>query len=195
MVPQGKVLSPLLFVIFLNDFLKDEPCHYKFADDSAIMFQGINESDISEKLELSCRGIEKLCNKWRNGVNGSKAELISLNLEKNISVPILNHEVCAITRVTKSTGLLIDDKLSYNDQAERVYNKAKCRWDNASSVSGCKWSSAIPALVLLYKTIIVPQLLYASAIWFEKNRKTVLRVQNNCTRTIFRHSFSPTVST
>ena len=108
-VPQSSVLSPILFVIFLNDFLSGEPCHYKFADDSAIMIQGSNESDISKKLDLFCRGIEKWRNKWRMGVNGSKTDLIVLNLESNISVPILNNEECAITRVTKSLGLLIDD--------------------------------------------------------------------------------------
>ena len=159
------------------------------------MIQGINESDISEKLEVSSRGIKNWCNKWRLGVNGSKTELILSNFEKNISVSILNNEVCAITRITKSLGLLIDDKLSYIDHAERVCNKAKRSCDNASRVLGCKWSLAISALVLLYKTIIVPQLLYASAIWFGKNRNTVLRVQNYCIRTIFRHSFSPTTST
>ena len=129
------------------------------------------------------------------GVNGSKTELILLKLEKNISVPILNNEVCAITRVTKSLGLLIDDKLSYNDHAERVCNKAKRSWDIVSSVLGCEWSLTLSALVPLYKTIIIPQLLYASAKWFEKNRNYVLRIQNRCTRTIFRHSFSPTIST
>ena len=142
------------------------------------MIQGINESDISEKREVSCREIEKCCNKWRMGLNGSKTELILLNLEKNLAVPILNNEVCAITRVTKSLGLLIDAKLSYNDHAEIVCNKAKRSWDNALRVLGCKWSMAISALVILYKTLIVQQLLYASAIWFEKNRNTVLRVQN-----------------
>ena len=54
-VRRGSILSPLLFVIFLNDFVNDEPCHYNFAEDSAIMIQGINESDISEKLEVCCR--------------------------------------------------------------------------------------------------------------------------------------------
>ena len=117
-----------------------------------------------------------------------------IELRKNISVPLLNNEVCAITRVTKSLGLRIDDKLSYNDHVERVCNEAKGSWD-ASRVLGCKWSLAISALVLLYKTIIVPQLLNASAIWFEKNRNTVLRVQNHCIRTIFRHSLTPTIST
>ena len=73
------------------------------------MIQSKNESDFSKKLEVSCRGIENWCNKWRVGVNGSKTELILLSLEKNISVPILNSEVRAITKVTKSLGLLIDD--------------------------------------------------------------------------------------
>ena len=56
-VPVCSVLSQLLFVIFLNDFSSDEPCHYKFADDSAVLIQGINESYISKKIYMSCRGI------------------------------------------------------------------------------------------------------------------------------------------
>ena len=85
--------------------------------------------------------------------------------------------------------------MSYNDHAERACNKAKRSRDNVSRVLGKEWSLAISALILLYKTIIVPQLLCASAIWFEKNRNTVLRVQNHCNRTILQHSFSPTIST
>ena len=123
------------------------------------MIQGSNESAFLKKLDLSCKGIEKWCNKWRMGVNGSKTELIVLNIEIITSVRILNNEECAIARVTKSLGLLIDDKLGYKEHVERVCNKTKCSWDVLQESLEFKWSLAIPALVLLYKTIIVPQLL------------------------------------
>ena len=90
-------------------------------------------------------------------MNSSKIDLFLLNLESNISVPIVNDEECAITRVTKSLGLLIDDKLSYKEQTDRVCNKVKRSWGSASRVLRCTRSLAIPALVLLYKTIIVPK--------------------------------------
>ena len=188
-------MSPLLFVTFLNDFLSEEPCHYKFADDSAILIQGCNENDISQKLEQSCRVIEQWCRKWRMGVNGSKTELIVFNVERNIiTAPSLNNEACAITKATKPLGLLIDDNLCYKDHAEKICNKAKRSWDNGSRILRCKWSLSIPTLIFLYTTIIVPQLLFASVIWFERNGSSVIRVQNHINKSIFRHSFTRIIS-
>ena len=53
-------------------------------------------------------------------------------------------------------GLLINDTMSYKEHAESVCNKSKHNWDKTSTVLGRTWSMATPALVLLYKTIIVP---------------------------------------
>ena len=52
---------------------------------------------------------------------------------------------------------------------------------------------AVPTLVLLYKTTILPSLFYAAPIWLEKNLKYVTAVQNNFIRTVFRHGFSPNI--
>ena len=110
------------------------------------------------------------------------------------TAPSLNNEACAITKATKSLGLLIDDNLCYKDHAEKICNKAKRSWDNASRILRCKWSLLISTLIFLYTTIIVLQLLYASVIWFERNRSSVMRFQNHIIKPIFRHSFTPTNS-
>ena len=60
-VPQEIVLSPLLFIIFLNNFLSDEAQKFKFADDSSLLVIGKDPSELSAILE-------KLFLTPRNGV-------------------------------------------------------------------------------------------------------------------------------
>ena len=58
-VPQESVLSPLLFIIFLNDFLSNQAQKFKFADDSSLTATGKDPSESSAILRKTCSDIEK----------------------------------------------------------------------------------------------------------------------------------------
>ena len=93
-VPQGRFLSPLLFITYLNDFFDTEPCHFNFADDGAILLQGSDTEDLVSKLRHSCRNNENWCKQWRMGVNGSKTELILMNVnERSFTALTFNNEL------------------------------------------------------------------------------------------------------
>ena len=77
--PEDKVLSPLLFVIFLNDFSSDEPWRTSLTT-VLFWFNAKMKAISSKKFGLSCKWIGRWWNKWRMGVRGSKIELKVLNL-------------------------------------------------------------------------------------------------------------------
>ena len=94
-VPRESVLSPLLSIIFLNDFLSNQAQKFKFAEDSSLIVTGKDPSELSAILRKTCSDIEKWCVDWRMLVNGGKTELIFFNCEENdFELPCLNGDIC-----------------------------------------------------------------------------------------------------
>ena len=75
-VPQGCGLSTLLFIIFLNDFLRSQTQKFKFADNGSALVSGKDSSDFSAILPTICFDIEKWCADWRMLVNGGKTAIL-----------------------------------------------------------------------------------------------------------------------
>ena len=78
-VPQGSVLSPLLFLIYVNDLPK--PHHRQnsksqFADDTALWAASNNVQFAAKRLRKDLRKLAKWCAKWRIKLNPGKTKII-----------------------------------------------------------------------------------------------------------------------
>ena len=89
--PQGAVLSPLLFILYMKGFLQDADLTYKYADDSTSLSSKENLSTSSEKAE-NCTY------KWRQGLNKDKTE------HKNFSKKVFQFDDKYVER-SKRLGL------------------------------------------------------------------------------------------
>ena len=125
-------------------------------------------------------------------MNRRKTEIIFFNCKENdFELPCLNGDICQVKKTTKSLGVIIDSKLNYRDHSTKTIERAKRNWSIIKSLRNRKWCLAVPTLVLLYKTTILPSLFYAAPVWLEKNLKYVTAEQNIFIRTVFRQGFLP----
>ena len=167
-LPQSSVISPLLFIIYINDFSATHLNSFKIADNTSVLVTGKNLEDL--QVRLNSREIELWYRKWRMVVNGSKPELMLLNCEMSaINLPTINSDTCALVSSTKSIGLTIDHKLNYHEHLKTVTVKAARNWRIILSKCAEQWDLSIPTLIRHYKTVILPQIMYAAPIGRQKN--------------------------
>ena len=119
-VPQGSVLSPLLFLIYVNDLQK--PHHRQnsksqFADDTALWAAGKNVQFAAKLLRKDLRKLAKWCAKWRIKLNPEKTKVIIISWSSLAinSEPILKlyGERLKIYPKVKFLGITFDSKFTF----------------------------------------------------------------------------------
>ena len=90
-VPQGSVLGPLLFLLYINDILNDLECDgLRFADDTCLIAIGEDPNITSAALNRDLEKILSWSKKWKVSFNPKKSkDMIFSNKNLNNSPPLL----------------------------------------------------------------------------------------------------------
>ena len=190
-VPQGSILGPLLFTIYVND-LPQSVVHGKikqYADDTTLYTVSDNITDLSNNLSMDLAGVTE----WveRNGLqlNQAKTQMILLSRKKrskeleNVVVKLKGQEV-ARSRKVKYLGVWVDEGLTWVDHVEAV--RRKCLGGLAKLR---RLRDTLPAALKknIYNALVLPHLDYCCVLWQEcgiQLQKRVERIQNYAMRLI-----------
>jgi len=128
-VPQGSILGPLLFLIFINDIVEVVKNHiYLFADDAALLktFTNIHEAIASINSDLE--HLAQWANIWRVTFNALKTVfmIISLKLQTpNIYPPLLlNNTPLKQVQQECYLGMVLTSNMSWKEHIHKVTTKA-----------------------------------------------------------------------
>jgi len=130
-VPQGSVLGPLLFLIFINDLPRALSCSLKlFADDSA-MYSEVerDEGSFSATLQSDLKALDVWCKTWQLKLNKSKCYVMRISRRRVRTVPTYSLDGVPLTVVNsvKYLGIHITHDLRWNEHICKIVGLASQR--------------------------------------------------------------------
>ena len=163
-VPQGSVLGPILFLIYIND-LPEEVCSQVrlFADDTALYLTLESEDDSSTLLN-DLNILSAWETRWDMGFNPSKCQVVHVTGSKK---PVKRDYILhgqVLESVTSARYLWVDisGSLSWNPHVDRITGNANRTLGFVRRNIKTKMSKVRETA---YHTLVRPQLEYASAVW------------------------------
>ncbi|XP_057318961.1 uncharacterized protein LOC130663635 [Microplitis mediator] len=195
-VPQGSVLGPLLYAIFISDLGSLIDCNHIFYADDLIVYITCSLSIIDETIEKLNNIIIKI-NSWCTEnylrLNPDKTKAIILGSPQHVRDPtcvnalkiVVNGKTIEYVKSLKYLGVIIDDTLSWHEQAIAVSNRAM------SCLARLKINNKIFNTTMRRKLVVAlvfPTFDYCSAVFSNISGVLQTRLQrkfNACIRFIF----------
>lgn len=168
-IPQGSVLSPILFKIFINDFPSINPSSFTslFADDSSIWRSGSSILEIGSVLQYDLNKIEDWCRSWGVSINAAKTTAIIFTRKRRVSYPDLciNNESIPYVSSFNFLGYIFDEHLTWKDHIKHIVTKCSKRLNLLRSITGLSWGSNKKTLITVYRGLIRSILDYGSTLY------------------------------
>ena len=165
-VPQGSVLGPLLFLIYINDIVNDIGSNIRlFADDTSLYIIVTDPDTSAELLSSDLMKIDDWAAKWLVIFQPPKTDslVITRKINKPVHPPLFmqNQQIKEVD-THKHLGLHFSKDGSWHHQIQYIKDKA---WARINTMRKLKFKLDRKSLEIIYTAFIRPILEYGDIVW------------------------------
>lgn len=180
-VPQGSVLGPILFLIYINDMpmVVKNTCKL-FADDAKVF------ADISKGVNIQndIDNLHSWAETWQLPFNEKKCKSLHIGRNNPEQKYNMNGHILEDVSMQKDLGIIVDKELKFHEQTAAAVKKANQVLGIIKKTIYTKSKNTIP---LLYMSLVRPHLEYANAAWgphYKMDQQKIEKVQRRATKLI-----------
>ena len=181
-VPQGSVLGPFFFLIYINDFYKclhnSNLIHY--ADDTLLYSVHDEISTAIDTLKFDLNSAHEWFNANRLKLNIDKTQFIIFCSKNNFKTSnaksrVLNfyNQAIKASSTVNYLGIILDANLTFNEHVSKVCRKVS---QKLGSLSNIKFLLPMKVRKVIYSSLILPNLFYCINVWSHATASTLKRL-------------------
>ena len=186
-VPQGSILGPLLFLVYINDISESSKLlsFYLFADDTTLFMSHRNRKHLEETFNTELCKISNWLIANQLSLNVDKTHLLTFRSKPNVKfeniVLKIDNSIIEEKEEAKYLGVILDNQLTFKSHINKVYNKlikgnailAKTRCFIPSKIRRCMFFSHIQSHVN-----------YGLAVWGYSHKTHTEKVKSQMKKSI-----------